>query len=95
MDPRNLNVAATFLAAGASFVAAIFWGWAAVTKLPSFPDVGWDSDRTVFDPIAKSLRNSARRNAIAAAFSFVAATSALVAFLAQAKIDNIFHLPSF
>ena len=89
MDPRTLNVVATFLAAGASIPAAIFWAWAALTKLPPFPDVGFDSAKTIFDPIAKSLRASARRNAIAAGFSFVAASAALVAFLAQAKIQGL------
>jgi hypothetical protein len=72
---------ATIIGCGTSLVAAIFWLWASLTKIPPFPDVGLDSGSWVFEPVRSALRAANRRNAWAAFFSGIAAlTFALTYF---------------
>jgi len=61
-----------------SAAAGFFWIWASLTKIPLFPDVGFDSDSSVFEPIRKALQTSSRRNAIAACFAGLAAVASVV-----------------
>ena len=65
----------------ASLAAAILWLWASRVEIPPFPDVGWDSDSKVFDPIRDAFAKSARLNAWAARASCLAAGSAVAIFL--------------
>jgi hypothetical protein len=63
-----------------SLVAAIFWLWASLTKIPPFPDVGLDSDSSVFESLHIALRRASRRNAVAALFSGLTAVSSALLF---------------
>jgi hypothetical protein len=74
---QGLNYAAAL----ASILAAAFWFAASVVQIPPFPDVGWDSAETVFEPVRTALRSASRRNAIAAFLSGVAAACFGVAML--------------
>jgi hypothetical protein len=56
-----------------ALIAAVLWFWASSTPIPAFPDVGLDSDSTVFEPVRRALQSAGRRNAWAAFFSGVAA----------------------
>lgn len=67
-------------AALCSLTAAILWWRASRVEIPRFPDVGFDSDSVVFDPIRDALGMSSRRNAIAASFSGLAALAATLSF---------------
>jgi len=77
----DLFTALNWLAAGTSFVAAFCWFVASLTKIPPFPDVGLDSGSWVFEPVRSALRAASRRNAVAAAFSGLAALLYAVALL--------------
>jgi hypothetical protein len=63
-----------------SFAAAFFWWLASLTKIPPFPDVGWNSDWRVFEPVRTALQTVSRRNAIAAFLPGVAALAFAIAF---------------
>src|SRR4051812_28311704 len=76
-----LEQPATIISCGASFVAAILWFYAARTNVPPFPDVGLDSDSSVFEPVRSALRKANRRNASAALSSAIAALAYAVALL--------------
>jgi hypothetical protein len=73
MYMSNFSTTLNWLAAVSSFVAAGFWFAASFTKIPAFPDVGLDSGSWVFEPVRSALRAASRRNAVAAAFSGLAA----------------------
>jgi hypothetical protein len=64
-------------------VAAFFWWWASFTDIPPFPDVGFDSDSSVFEGVRSALRLASRRNAVAAFFAALAAASSAVTFVCQ------------
>jgi hypothetical protein len=84
LNPNGLEGWANFVAIVASAGAAVFWFWASLARLPRFPDVGLDSSSQVFDPVYKALTTVSRRNAVAAAFSAVAALAYAVAFYCHA-----------
>jgi hypothetical protein len=56
-----------------AFAAAIAWLEASLVRIPPFPDVGFNSYSSVFEPVRTALRATSRRNALAAALSCVAA----------------------
>jgi hypothetical protein len=66
-----------------SLLAAVFWFCAAVTRIPPFPDVGFDSNSKVFEPVRKALQRASMLNAIAAGFATLAAISAAIVFACQ------------
>jgi hypothetical protein len=72
---------ATFIAFCTSLIAACLWLWASRTPIPTFPDVGFDSDSSVFEPVRSALLTASRRNAYAAFISAVAALALGVAAL--------------
>ena len=59
--------------AGAALVAAGLWWWASRVPIPPFPDVGFDSYSSVFDPVWNALSTGSRRNAWAARSAALAA----------------------
>jgi hypothetical protein len=63
-----------------SLIAACCWLWASLTKIPPFPDVGFDSGSWVFEPVRAALGRANKRNAIAAFFAALAAASYVVIF---------------
>jgi hypothetical protein len=62
-----------WVGSGLSLIAAVLWFWASSTPIPAFPDVGFDSDSAVFEPVRSALRIAGRRNALAALCSGLAA----------------------
>jgi hypothetical protein len=72
---------ANLIGSATSFVAAVLWYWASRTPIPAFPDVGFDSDSSVFEPVRSALQTASRRNARAALISSGAALAFSVAFL--------------
>jgi hypothetical protein len=66
-----------------ALIAAFFWLWASFTEIPPFPDVGFDADTTVFEPVRTALRLASWRNAMAAFFAALAAVSSAVLFACQ------------
>ena len=67
----------------ASVIASIYWLCASRVKIPSFPDVGFDSDSSVFLPVKDALDKGARLNTVAAAWSGIAAMAEGVNVLLQ------------
>ena len=57
----------------AALTAAGLWWWASCVPIPPFPDVGFDTYSSVFDPVWNALSTGSRRNAWAARTAGLAA----------------------
>jgi hypothetical protein len=68
-----IKAIATWAACGISLLAATLWFHASRTPIPKFPDVGLDSDSSVFEPVRDALLVASHRNKQAAAASALAA----------------------
>jgi len=79
-DVAIITSIANIIGIASSLLAAFFWLWASVTYIPPFPDVGFDSYSSVFEPVRTALRSTSKRNAIAAFFAAIAALSSGVNF---------------
>ena len=64
-----------------ALAAAILWLLASWVRIPPFPDVGFDSDSSVFEPVRGALVRSSRLNAWAAFFAGLSALAGAVAQL--------------
>ena len=84
MDYAALEGSAVFASSGLSAAAALFWLWASIPRLPNFPPLRWDAGEEIFKLLNAYLGKAARRNAIAAGFSGLAAAAGFVAFYAHA-----------
>jgi hypothetical protein len=83
MSLASVELGASILGILTALLAAFFWLWASVTDIPPFPDVGFDSDSSVFEGVRSALRLASRRNAIAAFFAALAAACSAVVFACQ------------
>ena len=83
MSLASVQLAANIIGILAAFLAAFFWLWASFTHIPPFPDVGFDSDSSVFEPVRMALRKANKRNALAAFFAALAALSSAAIFICE------------
>ena len=79
-----LHTGAAWTSAGAALIAAVLCGGASLIRVPPFPDVGFDSASSLFQPIHRALRRASRLNAWSAGFAAVAATAGGLAALPMA-----------
>jgi len=80
-DNTNIEDIATVVAIVASFIAAIFWLWGSLIRLPPFP-ASVVSPLLVVEQAYRVLRIASRLNATGALFAGIAALALFIALVA-------------
>lgn len=76
-DDINIEEIATVVIAAASVLAAIFWLWGSLIRMPPFPD-GEVSPKLIVERAYGVLRTASRVNATGALFAGIAALALFV-----------------
>jgi hypothetical protein len=77
----NIKDIAGDVAIVASFIAAIFWLWGSLIRLPPFPDTAV-SHIVIVERAYRALRTASRLNATGALFTGIAALALFIALVA-------------
>ena len=76
-DNTNIEEIASVVIAVASFLAAIFWLWGSLIRMPPFPD-NEVSPKLIVERAYRALRTASRLNATGALFAGIAALALFV-----------------
>jgi hypothetical protein len=76
-DDINIEESAAVVIAAASFIAAIFWLWGSLIRLPPFPDTEV-SAKLIVERAYRVLRTANRLNATGALFAGIAALALFI-----------------
>ena len=78
-----IGITLSWISIAAGFVAAGLWWKAAGILIPPFPDVGFDSDSSVFEPVRQALVDGANWNKWAAGVTGIAVAAQAAAVALQ------------